>query len=249
MRNASISPEAELELIVSNIKWNLLRKEFRVKRRKVSSSYAHIYVSLQRLIKVGKIVLKCYERSEHVKVYKRLAPTTRNGGLEGFLEKLLGFKRLLEERFTLLLRDCFPASFPIEIIKIILEYAVSGKQKINIGYFSSFKDEEIQQRKFLSLLNTLTLNLLHSILTHKMDYGGFRIETQMEFCIKDVKAFTELSENGDEMRDFSKFSKIPLPKRRLCSRQISKYFSNSSGRKTSRRKLSMYDSDYASNYL
>ena len=41
--------------------------------------------------------------------------------------------------------------------------------------------------------------------------GGFRIETQMEFCIKDVKAFTELSENGDEMRDFSKFSKIPLP--------------------------------------
>ena len=94
--------------------------------------------------------------------------------------------------------------------------------------------------------------------------GGFRIETQMEFCIKDVKAFTELSENGDEMRDFSKFSKIPLPvnivgvitnlikcfqKRRLCSRQISKYFSNSSGRKTSRRKLSKYDSDYASNYL
>ena len=31
------------------------RKEFRVKRRKVSSSYAHIYVSLQRLIKVGKV--------------------------------------------------------------------------------------------------------------------------------------------------------------------------------------------------
>ena len=41
--------------------------------------------------------------------------------------------------------------------------------------------------------------------------GGFRIETQMEFCNKDVKAFTELSENGDEMKDFSKFSKIPLP--------------------------------------
>ena len=33
--------------------------------------------------------------------------------------------------------------------------------------------------------------------------GGFRIETQMEFCNKDVKAFTELSENGDEMKDFS----------------------------------------------
>ena len=34
------------------------RKEFRVKRRKVSSSYAHIYVSLQRLIKVGKVFRK-----------------------------------------------------------------------------------------------------------------------------------------------------------------------------------------------
>ena len=95
--------------------------------------------------------------------------------------------------------------------------------------------------------------------------GGFRIETQMEFCNKDVKAFTELSENGDEMKDFSKFSKIPLPvlnivevisnlikcfqKRRLCSRQISKYFSNSSGRKTSRRKLSKNDPDYASHFL
>ena len=97
--------------------------------------------------------------------------------------------------------------------------------------------------------------------------GGFRIETQMEFCNKDVKAFTELSENGDEMKDFSKFSKIPLPvlninivevisnlikcfqKRRLCSRQISKYFSNSSGRKTPRRKLSKNDPDYASHFL
>lgn len=55
------------------------------------------------------------------------------------------------------------------VIKIVSH---SGKQKINIGNFSSFKsDEEIQQRKFLSLLNTLTINLLHSVLTHKMDYG------------------------------------------------------------------------------
>merc|ERR1719400_2776401 len=248
MRNTSTSPEGELELIVSNIKWNLLRKEFRVKRRKVCSSYAHIYVSLERLIKVAKIVLKGYEA--YPRGYKRLAPTARNGGLESCLEKLVGFKRLLEEKFTVVLRECFPGSFPMEIIKIVLEFAVSGKQKINIGQFSSFKsDEEIQQRKFLSLLNTLTINLLHSVLTQKMDYGGFRIETQMEFCNKDVKAFTELSENGDEMKDFSKFSKIPLPKRRLCSRQISKYFSNSSGRKTPRRKLSKNDPDYASHFL
>ena len=55
------------------------------------------------------------------------------------------------------------------VIKI---FSHSGKQKINIGNFSSFKsEEEIQQRKFLSLLNTLTINLLHSVLTHKMDYG------------------------------------------------------------------------------
>ena len=56
----------------------------------------------------------------------------------------------------------------------------SGKQKINIGNFSSFKsDEEIQQRKFLSLVNTLTINLLHSILTQKMDYGKAILNSQI----------------------------------------------------------------------
>ena len=63
------------------------------------------------------------------------------------------------------------------LIKILSH---SGKQKINIGNFSSFKsDEEIQQRKFLSLVNTLTINLLHSILTQKMDYGKAILNSQI----------------------------------------------------------------------
>merc|ERR1712062_866906 len=103
------------------MKWNLLRKDFSRKRRKVSSStYGHIYVSLERLIRVGTIVLKCYH--SYPKIYRRLGPSARNGGLERFLEQLIGFKLLLEERFTRLLRKYFQRSIPVEIIKIILDF-------------------------------------------------------------------------------------------------------------------------------
>ena len=37
----------------------------------------------------------------------------------------------------------------------------------------------------------------------------------MDCCSRDVKAFTQLSENGDEIKDFSKFSKLPLTVRIL----------------------------------
>jgi len=248
MRDLRNSPEQELRLIVSNIKWNLLRKDFGRKRRKVSSSYAHIYASLERLIKVGKIVLKCYEN--YPKVYKRLGPNARNGGLESCLQKLICFKLLLEDRFTALLRKYLPKNIPVEIVKIILDFAVSGKQKIDVGHFTSFyADEEIQQRKFLSLVNSLIVNLLNGILTSKMDYGGISVEAQMDCCSRDVKAFTQLSENGDEIKDFSKFSKLPLTKKRLSTRQISKYFASSSGRKMWRRSLSRNDPDEASYLL
>jgi len=246
--STSSSPEEQLQIIVSKIKWNLLRKDFIRRRRKVSSSYAHIYVSLERLIRVGKIVLKCYE--SYPKVYKRLGPATKNGGLESFLENVIGFKRLLEERFTRLLGKYFPVNFPVEIVKIILDFAVTGKEKIVAGNFSSFhSEEEFQQRKFLSLVTTLTLNLLNCILTSKMDFGGFSIEAQMDCCSKDLKAFTDLSEEGDEKCDFSKFSKLPSVKRRPCSRQIGKYYSSSSGRKISKRMMYKHDGDQAAYLL
>ena len=57
-----------------------------------------------------------------------------------------------------------------EFLFIFFEF--SGKQKIDVGHFTSFyADEEIQQRKFLSLVNSLIVNLLNGILTSKMDYG------------------------------------------------------------------------------
>ena len=56
---------------------------------------------------------------------------------------------------------------------------------MDIGHFTSFHlEEEIQQRKFLSLLNTLTINLLNSVLTSKMDYGTESIsDTFLHFIL------------------------------------------------------------------
>ena len=69
--------------------------------------------------------MKCYEN--YPKVYKRLGPNARNGGLESCLQKLICFKLLLEDRFTALLRKYLPKNIPVEIVKIILDFAVSGK--------------------------------------------------------------------------------------------------------------------------
>ena len=86
----------------------------------------------------------------------------------------------------------------------------------------------------------------------------------MDCCSKDLKAFTELSENEDEIKDFSKFSKLPsavrhalevqsikklFQKKRTCSRQVNKYFSSSSGRKLWRSSLSRNNPDHASYLL
>ena len=56
-----------------------------------------------------------------------MGPTAKNGGLGNFLEKVISFKRILEERFTAQLRKYFPVNFPIEIVKIILDFAVTGE--------------------------------------------------------------------------------------------------------------------------
>ena len=71
-----------------------------------------------------QIVLKCYHG--YPKIYRRLGPSTRHGGLQRLLEKLTGFKLLLEERFTGLLRKYLQRSIPEEILKIILDFALSG---------------------------------------------------------------------------------------------------------------------------
>ena len=97
--------------------------------------------------------MKCYEN--YPKVYKRLGPNARNGGLESCLQKLICFKLLLEDRFTALLRKYLPKNIPVEIVKIILDFAVSGKfsfRRIFVYFFRIFRKTENWCRAFHKFL-------------------------------------------------------------------------------------------------
>ena len=108
-----------------------------------------------------------------------------------------------------------PRTFPSELVIMILGFSVSGKKKLDVGYFSEKQMDQIcegiQRRKFLTLINTLTVTLMNAVLCNKMELGGFSVESQMECFIKDVKAFLELSDRSTQEKDFSRFSKIELP--------------------------------------
>ena len=137
-------------------------------------------------------MLKCYQN--YPKVYKRIGPHSRNGGLESFLLKVQNVKHLLEELLTNHVKLTLPrwkfsyslfawiinyailtSTLPGEIVKIIMDYTVAGKRKLDVGFYSRKKLDQIcegiQRRKFLTLINTMTVSLFNTILFNKMELG------------------------------------------------------------------------------
>ena len=123
-----------------------------------------------------------------------------------------------------------PRTFPSELVIMILGFSVSGKKKLDVGYFSEKQMDQIcegiQRRKFLTLINTLTVTLMNAVLCNKMELGGFSVESQMECFIKDVKAFLELSDRSTQEKDFTRFSKIELPTKVILTNFIYQVFSS-----------------------
>ena len=99
--------------------------------RNISETYSHIFLALTKLLRVAKVrpwqwtdllvitcsskystvvccqvVLKCYQN--YPKLYKRLGPTSKNGGLENFSLKVQSMKFLLEDLLTSHLRLSLP---------------------------------------------------------------------------------------------------------------------------------------------
>ena len=64
---------------------------------------------------------------------------------------------------------------PGEIVKIIMDFSVAGKRKLDVGFYSRKKLDQIcegiQRRKFLTLINTITVSLFNTILFNKMELG------------------------------------------------------------------------------
>ena len=62
---------------------------------------------------------------------------------------------------------------PGEIVKKITDFSVAGKRKLDVGFYSSKKldqiSEGIQRKKFLTLINTITVTLFNTILFNKME--------------------------------------------------------------------------------
>ena len=58
---------------------------------------------------------------------------------------------------------------------------MTGKRKLDVGFYSRRQLDQIcegiQRRKFLNLVNTLTISLFNAVLCNKMDLGEMRIQT------------------------------------------------------------------------
>jgi len=235
------SEEEQLMSIMSKREWNYARKEWsrRTRSNKAgAASYCDILQALYELEKVSNLVLRCYSR--HKKVFKRLGPASKNGGLKAFLEEVTTFREFLEDVFYMHLRTIIPAVIPNEILKIIWEFSQTGSQKFDFGFFSEKKfdqlKESIQRKKFLLMTNTLTMNLINAITMSRMDIRGATIETQMLNFVNDADAFRDLAEeNRLEDPDFSKFSKISIikPQQQASCPSISQYLYSGSARSRS----------------
>ena len=70
---------------------------------------------------------------------------------------------------------CMISMLPGEIVKIIMDFSVAGKRKLDVGFYSRKKLDQIcegiQRRKFLTLINTITVSLFNTILFNKMELG------------------------------------------------------------------------------
>jgi len=229
------APEAELKTIMSKMEWNYVRKEWsrRTRSKGITGTYSDIFAALKDLIQVIRLVIQCYEK--HSKVYKRLGPKAKHGGLKQFLTEVIEFKTFLEDSFFYHLRKLLPQRIPNEILTIIWEFSQSGQKRFDFGFYSkNHLDqvcETIQRKKFLVLTKTLTINLINSIMMSKMDSRGLTIETLMQYFVKDAAAFKDLNEVDFEKADFSNFSKIPYIPYKKPAKQITAYLSSSSGRK------------------
>lgn len=241
-------PEAELKSVMSKLEWNYVRKEWsrRTRSKGITGTYSDIFAAVKELIQVIRLVIQCYEK--HSKVYKRLGPRARNGGLKQFLTEVIEFKTFLEDSFFYHLRKLLPHQMPNEILKIIWEFSQSGPKRYDFGFYSkNHLDqvcETIQRKKFLVLTKTLTINLINSIMMSKMDSRGLTIETLMDYFVKDAAAFKDLTDEDFEKADFSKFSKIPYIPYKKPSTQITTYLSSSSGKKPPS-PVKMREHDYA----
>ena len=67
------------------------------------------------------------------------------------------------------------STLPGEIVKLIMDYTVAGKRKLDVGFYSRRKLDQIcegiQRRKFLTLINTITVSLFNTILFNRMELG------------------------------------------------------------------------------
>jgi len=221
------TPESQLKLMLSKNDWNFMRRDWtrKTRCRNITETYSHIFLGLTKLIKVTNLVLRCYQ--DYPKIYKKFGPQTKDGGLEGFLVSAKNMKILIEDLLLQNIRISLPRTIPSEIVKHILDFSISGKKKMDAGFYSSKQldkiCEGIQRRKFLTIVNCLTITLFNAILFNKMELGGFTLEAQMDCFIKDVKAFYELSDDSNVTKDFTKFSKLDVPSAKRKRRGLHQY--------------------------
>ena len=243
------TPEQKLKRIMSNLEWNCVRKEWsrRTRSKSVTGYYSEILVAVKELLKVIQLVLKCY--TKYPKVYKRLGPKSKKGGLDQFLTEVTDFQTFLEDSFYHHLRTLLPLQMPNEILKMIWEFSQTGTRRFDFGFYSKSNldqvCESIQRKKFLILTRTLTINLINCILMIKMDSRGQTIETLMQYFVQDAAAFKDLNEENMvlEKSQFSKFTpQVPLKK---CSAQITNYLNSSSCRKPPSPVKKTWEHDYA----
>lgn len=228
------SAEEDLRGIMNKREWNYVRKEWSRRTRAkgaAAATYSDILQALRELEKVVQLVLACYSR--HKRVFKRVGPMTKDGGLPIFLEEVRGFRLFLEDAFYIHLRPLIPPQVPNEILKLIWEYSQTGPQKFDFGFFSQKSldqiCESIQRRKFLLMTNTLTMNLINAIMMSKMDSRGVTLESLMQGFVKDAEAFKDLTdENHLDDPDFSKFSKIPYVRKPVSCSSVNNYLQSSS---------------------
>merc|ERR1711981_264117 len=106
-----------------------------------SGSYFDIFVALKQLVRVIRLVTQCYKK--HPKVYKKLGPNAKNGGLKKFLTEVIEFKTFLEDSFYCHLRKLLPREMPKEILKMIWEFSQSGSRRFDFGFYSKNRVDQV----------------------------------------------------------------------------------------------------------
>ena len=97
---------------------------------------------------------------------------------------------------------------PGEIVKKITDFSVAGKRKLDVGFYSSKKldqiSEGIQRKKFLTLINTITVTLFNTILFNKMELGENFIMTSSTLSVLNNNIFRRLHHRGTDGKHFKR---------------------------------------------